>query len=255
MGDYEVCDFVLLLLAYAVSGEKTLAKFFETLKPVRFLLMAVWGRNKSPVSSTLSRFHDAIDDGSLEKLRTLFEQDLWSRGFKGEDRGGLVDRTGERYWLFDLDGTKQAARQRSLTSKEEYPPGQRRSGKACAKGYRGRKRGQVVRTRSTMAIAHTSEWLGTFGAPGNGTPEPELQRACFIIQSYLKQHNLPVNRAMVRLDGYYGLPKFVNRIQEHQLGYLLRSRDYGLLQHQSIQTRLQETPVELWSPIRAPSSP
>ncbi len=76
MGDYEVCDFVLLLLAYAVSGEKTLAKFFETQGPVRFLLMAVWGRNKSPVSSTLSRFLEAIDDCSLEQLRTLFEQDL-----------------------------------------------------------------------------------------------------------------------------------------------------------------------------------
>lgn len=161
MGDYEVGDFVLLLLAYAVSGEKTLSDFFAALKPVRFLLMAVWRRNKCPVSSTLSRFLEAIEDCSLEQLRTLFEQDLWERGFQGEDQGGLVDRTGERYYLFDLDGTKQAARQRALTSKEEYPPGQRRSGKACAKGYRGRKRGQVVRTRSTIAQAHTSEWLGT----------------------------------------------------------------------------------------------
>ncbi|MEM8830686.1 MAG: hypothetical protein AAGE96_15195 [Cyanobacteria bacterium P01_G01_bin.19] len=97
MGDYEVCDFVLLLLAYAVSGEKTLSDFFATLKPVRFLLMAVWRRSKCPVSSTLSRFLEVINDCSLEKLRGLFEQDLWERGFKGEDRGGLVDRTGERY--------------------------------------------------------------------------------------------------------------------------------------------------------------
>lgn len=104
-----------------------------------------------------------------------------------------------------------------------------------------------MRTRSTIAQAHTSEWLGTFGAPGNGTPEPELQRACLVVQSYLKQHNLPGNRAMVRLDGYYGLPKFVNQIQEHQLGYLLRSRDYGLLEHQSIQARLEVTPGSFWS--------
>ncbi len=50
--------------------------------------------------------------------------------------------------------------------REEYPPGQRRSGKACAKGYRGRKRGQVVRTRSNIAQAHTSEWLGAKGTGG-----------------------------------------------------------------------------------------
>ncbi len=31
MGQYEVCDFVLLLLAYAVSGEANLATFFSTL--------------------------------------------------------------------------------------------------------------------------------------------------------------------------------------------------------------------------------
>ncbi len=51
----------------------------------------------------------------------------------------------------------------------------------------------------------------------------------------------------MRLDGYYGLPPFVNQIQQHQLGYLLRCRDYGLLAHPTLQTRLQATPVQLWS--------
>lgn len=247
MGDYEVCDFVLLLLSYAVSGEKTLKDFFAALKPVKSLLMAVWQRNKTPVASSLSRFLKDIDNSSLEALRTLFEKDLWERCFRGEDKGGLVDRTGQKYYLFDVDGTKQAARQRSLTSKEEYPRGQRRSRKACAKGYGGKKRGEGIRTRSAIAQAHTSEWLGTFGNPGNGSPGTDLKRACLLIQQYLQQHKLPGNRAIVRLDGYYGLPKFVNEIQQHQLGYLLRSRDYGLLEHHSIQNRLETSPGTFWS--------
>jgi hypothetical protein len=41
MGQYEVCDFVLLLLVYAVSGEASLAGFFQALTPVKHLLMAV----------------------------------------------------------------------------------------------------------------------------------------------------------------------------------------------------------------------
>ena len=255
MGNYEVCDFVLLLLAYAVSGEKTLKDFFAALKPVKAVLMASWQRNKTPVASSLSRFLEDIDNSSLETLRTLFEKDLWERGFKEDDKGGLIDRTGQKYYLFDVDGTKQAARQRSLTSKEEYPRGQRRSRKACKKGYGARKRGEGIRTRSAITQAHTSEWLGTFGSPGNGSPLADLKRACLIIQQYLQQHKLPGNRAIVRLDGYYGVSKFVNEMQQHQLGYLLRSRDYGLLEHQSIQTRLEATDGIYWSHPECHQSP
>ncbi|MBD2095721.1 hypothetical protein H6F90_11210 [Trichocoleus sp. FACHB-591] len=106
---------------------------------------------------------------------------------------------------------------------------------------------EATRTRSSVAQAHTSEWLGTFGAPGNGTAGADLQRACGIIGHYLQHHQLPGQAAIVRLDGYYGTPGFVNQIQQHQLGYLLRCRDYQLLRHQAIQTRLQETPAQQWS--------
>ncbi|MDZ4872121.1 MAG: hypothetical protein CLLPBCKN_006713 [Chroococcidiopsis cubana SAG 39.79] len=140
-----------------------------------------------------------------------------------------------------------AARQRSLVSAQSYPKARRRSQAATAKGYLGRDRGEVTRTRSTVAQAHTSEWLGTFGAPGNGTPGPDLQRACGIIGRYLQHHKLTGSSAIVRLDGYYGTPQFVNQIQQHQLGYILRCRDYQLLKHLAISTRLQETPAQLWS--------
>ena len=71
MGQYEVCDFVLLLLAYAVSGEPSLANFFRALAPVKELLMSVWGRARCPVASTLSRFLNAIDQTALFELALL----------------------------------------------------------------------------------------------------------------------------------------------------------------------------------------
>ena len=69
MGDYEVCDFVLLLLAYAVSGRPTLKLFFEQLGSVKSVLMAVWQRQNCPVASTLSRFLRDIGSTALEQLR------------------------------------------------------------------------------------------------------------------------------------------------------------------------------------------
>jgi hypothetical protein len=247
MGQYEVCDFVLLLLAYAVSGVETLQRFFEQLDSVKPVLMSVWQRQQCPVASTLSRFLRDITPMALEQLRTLFESDLLVHGFEPPQSGGLVDRAGNPFWVFDVDGTHQTTRQRTLTTIDAYPEVHRRSQAATAKGYRGRGRGEVTRTRSTVSLSHTSEWLGTFGAAGNGTPGEDLERICGVIGRYLQQHQRPGTEAILRLDGYYGLPPFVNQIQHHQFGYLLRCRDYGLLRHPALQTRLQETPKQDWT--------
>jgi len=247
MGQYEVCDFVLLLLAYAVSGLATLESFFEQLESVKSVLMSGWQRQQCPVASTLSRFLSDIDTTALEQLRTLFESDLLVHGFEQSNSGGLVDRTGNQFWVFDVDGTHQTTRQRSLTTAESYPDLHRRSQAATAKGHIGRGRGEVTRTRSTVSLSHTSEWLGTFGAAGNGTPGNDLERICGVIGRYLQYHQRPGTGAIIRLDGYYGLPQFVNQIQHHQFGYILRCRDYTLLQHPALQARLQEIPNQEWT--------
>ncbi|MDZ4872122.1 MAG: hypothetical protein CLLPBCKN_006714 [Chroococcidiopsis cubana SAG 39.79] len=105
MGQYEVCDFVLLLLAYAVSGVETLQNFFEQLTSVQSVVMSVWQRQQCPVASTLSRFLGDIEPTALEHLRTLFESDLLEHGFNRTQNGGLVDRAGNHFWIFDVDGT------------------------------------------------------------------------------------------------------------------------------------------------------
>jgi hypothetical protein len=66
MGRYEVCDFVLLLLAYAVSGVETLKLFFEQLESIKPVLMSVWKRARCPVAATLSRFLAAVDEPAVE---------------------------------------------------------------------------------------------------------------------------------------------------------------------------------------------
>ena len=135
-------------------------------------------RNHLPARSTLSRFLAALTEAPVEALRTLFLDDLLSRPLSPEKQmGGLTDRVGNARVVFDIDGTREAARQRALPQTEEMPTAFRRLDDVCAPGYRGRKRGQVVRTRTVVSQAHSFQWLGSFGNRGNGLYRVELRQA------------------------------------------------------------------------------
>jgi hypothetical protein len=113
-GTFEVLDFVVVLLGYAISGEPTLAAYYARLQPFATPFMALFGRDRLPSRSALSRFLAALDQASVEALRSVFLQDALARPGPAEGVGGLWDRQGQRWIVFDLDGTRQAARQRAL---------------------------------------------------------------------------------------------------------------------------------------------
>ena len=158
-GTFEVIDFVVMLMGYAISGEPTLKAYYERLQPFATPFMALFGRSQLPHRSTLSRFLAALDAPSVEALRTVFLQEALARLGPEANVGGLWDRQRNRWIVFDLDGTRQAARQRALPQGPDLPPPQRRLSEVCAPGYTGRKRGEVVRTRTTLLQAHTHQWL------------------------------------------------------------------------------------------------
>src|SRR5207247_2950321 len=118
--------------------------------------------------------------------------------------GGIWDREGCCYIVFDVDATRQAARQRALPSDPTLPPPQRRLDAVCAPGYTGRKRGEVVRTRTVALQMHTRQWIGTYAGKGNGDYREELISALRAITAYLKHFALPPEAALIRLDGAYG---------------------------------------------------
>ena len=148
-GNYEPIDFLALLIGYAISRERTLSDFFERLAPFESAFMALFGRRSLPHRSSLSRFLADVDRLCLEAFRALFEQQTFAEGWTSETIGGIFDRQGHRYIVFDVDATRQAARQRALPCGAELPPAKRRLEAVCAPGYTGRKRGEVVRTRTT----------------------------------------------------------------------------------------------------------
>src|SRR5205807_4331047 len=114
-GIYDTIDFVVVLIGYSLSGEPTLKTFYERLLPFATPFMALFGRNKLPSRSALSRFLEAIDQPTVEALRSLFQEDLLARPLaEGEEqRAGLQDRCGMLWNVFDGDGARQAARQRA----------------------------------------------------------------------------------------------------------------------------------------------
>ncbi len=205
IGHYEVIDFLAVLFGYAISGERTLEAFYERLMPWAQIFMALFNREQLPSRSALSRFLASFTPVAVEALRALFLEDLLARPLtKERQRGELQDRAGRQWEVFDIDGTREAGRQRALPKTEDLPPAHRRLDEVCAAGYTGHKRGEVVRTRTVVSQAHTSQWLGSFGNKGNGEYRKELERALGVIRCYLAAHGLSQAHALLRLDGLYG---------------------------------------------------
>src|SRR5260221_755265 len=65
-GHYDLIDFAVVLLGYAISGERTLEAFYERVQPFANTFMALFGREHLPHRSTLSRFLAALDQVSVE---------------------------------------------------------------------------------------------------------------------------------------------------------------------------------------------
>lgn len=99
---------------YAISGERTLEEFYEGLQPFAVPFMALFERGQLPSRSALSRFLAALTAEAVEALRTLFLDDFLSHPLLPDTTesqiGGLVDRAGGEWIVFDLDGTREAAR-------------------------------------------------------------------------------------------------------------------------------------------------
>jgi hypothetical protein len=60
-GHYDTLDCIVVLFGYAISGERTLKAFYERGHPFATQFMALFGRDRLPHRSTLSRFLEALE--------------------------------------------------------------------------------------------------------------------------------------------------------------------------------------------------
>ena len=228
---------------------------FERLQPFTVPFMALFERDRLLSRSALSRFLAQLSEEPVEALCTLFLDDLESRPLtkdsNGKQPGGLVDRAGNSWVVFDIDGTWEAARQRALPKTEDMPPPFRWLDDVCAAGYTGHKRGEVVRTRTVISQAHTFQWLGSFGNPGNGHYRQELHQGLSAIGRYLAAYQLPQERALLRLDGQYGTGAVLSDLTG--FAFVTRGKEYTALDHPLVQARLHLPPISCNSAQKARS--
>jgi hypothetical protein len=230
-GRYEVIDFLAVLFGYAISGECTLEEFYERLQRFAVPFMALFEHDRLPSRSALTQ-------APVDGLRTLFLDDLLSRSLSPDKQtGGLADRAWKTWIVFDIDRTREAARQRALPQTEDLPPIFRRLNDVCAPGYRGRKRGQVVRTRTVISQAHSYQWLASFGNRGNGQYRVELRQGLLAITRYLTAHQLPQAHALLR---QYGTGAVLADVVD--FAFVTRGKDYTVLDHPLVQARLHLPP-------------
>lgn len=107
-------------------------------------------------------------------------------------------------------------------------------------GSTGRKRGEVVRGRTTGSQAHSFQWLGSLGNRGNGRYREELRKALVAIGRYLAAYQLPQERALLRLDGQYGTGAVISDLAG--FAFVTRGKDYSVLDHPLVQARLHLPP-------------
>jgi hypothetical protein len=229
-GRYEIIDFFAVLFGDAISGERTLEEFYQRLQPFAVPFMALFERDRLPSRSALSRFLAALTEAPVEALRTLFLDDLLARPLTPDKQtGGLVDRAGNTWTVFDVDGTREAARQRALPQADDLPPAFRRLDEVCAPGNPRRKRGETVRTRTTVSQAHSYQWLGNFGNRGNGRSREELRQGLAAISRSLAAHQRAASRTLIRLDGQYGNGAVLSDLAG--FAFVTRGKDDRLLDH------------------------
>jgi hypothetical protein len=243
---YEAYDFLLVLVAYAVSHERSLRAFYRAAEPVKGTLMAVWDRRKMPSRPRLSDFLKRITPSVNETFRSQFQSALAAGLLQEETLGGLIDHRHHPHRVFDLDPTKQATLQRTLPHGEEYPPAQRTRADAVAAGYSGRKRADAIRSRMTVLFTSAMTWVYTRGQPGNGHRATGLDQACRAIVQVLQNLAIRTADGVVRFDGEYGYARWIAMIQSQGLGYLGRCVDYRCLYSPEVTAALQQgSPVSM----------
>ncbi len=232
LGKYEPIDFLALLIGYAISGERTLSDFFECVAPFETAFMALFGRRDLPHRSSLSRFLADVDHPCLEAFRTLFQQYSFIDGWTKDALGGVWDRQGRRYVVFDLDATRQAAASSSTAV---------RSCVACCK--------TPTRVRSvhpaTKGVSEVKWYNGLVPLQARAmvTSAVNLLRLYKLSRPRFSHYALTAEMALVRLDGQYGDAVVIAQIILAGVHGVPRGRGYQLLEHPQIQQALAHPPT------------
>ena len=103
---------------------------------------------------------------------------------------------------------------------------------------RGASVGRLSAPEPRSLQAHTHQWLFTCGGAGNGDYRGELLRGLTVIVAYQTALGLLPSQALVRLDGLYGNGAIVVDLIAAGVCFVMRGKDYALLDLTQVKDRL-----------------
>jgi hypothetical protein len=148
-GTYEPIDFLALLLGYAISGERTLADFFEPLAPLRLSLHGSVRPQKSASSLQLEPLASLMWIVPVCKLFVAFSSSivLQRDGLRRPSVESSIGRVAATSSLLSMPHARQLGLE-ACPLIHPCLPLDADWMRNVAPGHSGRKRGEVVRTRT-----------------------------------------------------------------------------------------------------------
>lgn len=241
-GAYQTIDAVIFLLAYFLSGLHCgFKEFARRTRPFGPRLAALAGRSRWITQGSLSRLLDSADKERVEAVVSyLLVKACNLQALVDFDQLGFVDAIQQRWHILHWDPTIMALRQRALPEADDLPRACRRTDAVAKPGYAGRKRGDVVVSRSTLQDGHTSAWLGVDVCPGNAEVRQMLHNDLGGVDTFLKRTGGQKERTMVVVDGAWGGTPQLELLDERGLCGLARLSEYGLLELVEVAQMLEE---------------
>ncbi|MBA2321083.1 MAG: hypothetical protein H0V89_08005 [Deltaproteobacteria bacterium] len=235
-GGYCGADVVLFLLAYFACGANTgLKRFYQSALPWWSRLAAMGGRVQMPSPPAMSRALSSVQSDEMQAFHRWFLTEAL-------DLGPLLthpvvqhrDAKGRPWHVFHFDPTSPALRQRALPAREGLPDGQRRAAPLCKAGKSGRKRGEVLFTRSVLQHAGSGLWLDMCVEAGHGEQRQQLRSAIGAVVHVCKGIGHPSDMAVICADGQWGGVPSLASFREANTRFVTRLSRYQLLERPEI---------------------
>jgi len=223
-GGYCALDVWLLLLILFTTGATLGVKpLWRKLRPCARQLAALAGRSGLASPASVSRALEAVETALVRPVAFLLLVVVTDIGkVMRHPAAQTYDTLGRAWHLFDLDWTVSALRQRALPAHEDLPEPRRRAEHTGARGYLGRKRGQLRFGRMTVEHAGSSGWVHEHVSPGNGEGVAELELALDSVVATCEHLEHPTSQALVRMDGEFGNVPGYTACRQRKLPFLTR---------------------------------
>ena len=256
-GGYVALDFVLfLLLFFAFSVRLSLKDFGKRAAPYRRELGALCERVNLATPASLSRGLQRVTPEQVRELMPwLLTEACNARDVLRHPAAADYDTQGQRWDVFDWDGTRKGIRQRALVDNADYPTAERLGAKLGKPGYTGRKRGELVLGRAVLSHTGSGLWIYEHQTAGHAETVEGLADALDALVKTLHYAELPRDRAVLRYDGGGGNVPSLCAIRSRDIVPLVRLATYRLLHDPDItetltQARWDEVPCSGSGPVR-----